>query len=115
MEPLIGIRILKSPRRFQPGEALVCDYQLDAIEANEVQALEVSVLWHTEGKGDEDLGVHFFERHVPSDVPGNDLRAQRKLHTTLPCSPLSYDGVMVKIRWCVRVRAFLAVGTRMFF
>jgi hypothetical protein len=28
----------------------------------------------------------------------------------LPYSPLTYDGVLVKIRWCVRVRAFLAGG-----
>jgi hypothetical protein len=29
---------------------------------------------------------------------------------TLPPSPQSYDGVIVKVRWCVRVRAFLTGG-----
>jgi hypothetical protein len=26
--------------------------------------------------------------------------------TPLPQSPLSYEGVIVKVRWCVRVRLF---------
>jgi hypothetical protein len=28
----------------------------------------------------------------------------------LPASPLSYEGVVVKIRWCVRIRLFFATG-----
>jgi len=28
----------------------------------------------------------------------------------LPASPLSYEGVIVKVRWCVRVRYFFAGG-----
>ena len=34
----------------------------------------------------------------------------QRFSTTLPRSPLSYDGQIVKIRWCVRVRAFLQRG-----
>jgi hypothetical protein len=30
--------------------------------------------------------------------------------TPLPQSPLSYEGVIVKIRWCVRVRVFFESG-----
>jgi hypothetical protein len=30
--------------------------------------------------------------------------------TDLPASPLSYEGVIVKIRWCVRVRIFFVGG-----
>jgi hypothetical protein len=30
------------------------------------------------------------------------------LRTILPASPLSYDGLIVKVVWCVRVRLFLA-------
>jgi hypothetical protein len=115
MEPLISIRIRDQHRPFRPAEQLQCEYQLDAIEAHEVQAVEASVLWHTEGKGDEDLGVHHFERHVPADVENGDLRALRLLTTTLPKAPLTYAGVAVKIRWCVRVRAFLRRGREVFF
>lgn len=115
MEPLISIRIHDHHRSFQPGEELQFAYQLDAVEANEIQAVEASVLWHTEGKGDEDLAVHFFERRVPADAEDRDLRAQRKLSTCLPNSPLTYSGVSLKIRWCVRVRAFLRRGREVFF
>jgi hypothetical protein len=33
--------------------------------------------------------------------------------TRLPNSPLSYDGRIVKIRWCVRVRVFLPRGVEL--
>ncbi len=78
MEPLISIRIRDGHRAFRPGEELRCEYQLDAVEARDVQAVEASVLWHTEGKGDEDLAVHHFERLIPSDVDNRDLRACAK-------------------------------------
>jgi hypothetical protein len=115
MEPLISIRIRDPHHHFRPAEELHCEYQLDAVEAGDVQAVEASVLWHTEGKGDEDLGVHHFERLVPADVDNGDLRALRTLTTTLPKAPLTYAGVTVKIRWCVRVRAFLRRGREVFF
>ncbi|MBM4088820.1 MAG: hypothetical protein FJ276_05225 [Planctomycetes bacterium] len=115
MEPLISIRVRDQHRPFRPGEELECEYQLDAVDADDIQALEVSVLWHTEGKGDEDLAVHYFERLVPADVPERDLRALRLLHTRLPNSPLTYFGVALKIRWCVRLRVFLRRGKDAFF
>ncbi len=115
MEPLISIRIRDQRRPFRPGEQLEWECQMDAVEAREVQALETSVLWHTEGKGDEDLAVHFFERLLPADVEDRDLRTLRRLSTPLPNSPLTYDGITVKIRWCVRVRAFLRRGKEVFF
>ncbi len=115
MEPLISIRIRDQHHPFCSGEELQCEYQLDAVEANDVFALEASVLWHTEGKGDEDMAVHYFERLLPTDVEGRDLRVLRKLTTILPNSPLTYPGVTLKIRWCVRVRAFLRRGREVFF
>jgi hypothetical protein len=93
-----------------PGDQLHCDYQIDAVGENEVQALEASVLWYTEGKGDEDMGVHYFERHVAIDKTKEDLRELRSFKVPLPNSPLSYHGEMIEIRWCVRVRAFLKRG-----
>jgi hypothetical protein len=89
---------------------LVAEYQLDAVQPEEVQAVEASVLWYTEGKGEEDLGVHFFERRLPSDADEGDLRVLRRIKTVLPGSPLSYSGAIFTIRWCVRVRLFLRRG-----
>jgi hypothetical protein len=108
-EPLISIQIQGNRPGFQPGEVLECDYQIDAVSVDDLLAVEASVLWFTEGKGGGDLGVHFFERRLPSDAEG-DLRQWRRFQTTLPNSPLSYDGALIRIRWCVRVRAMLRHG-----
>ena len=56
------------------------------------------------------MAVHFFER-VTADESGQiDFLRPRRFSTQLPNSPLTYDGVIVKIRWCVRLRVFLARG-----
>jgi hypothetical protein len=95
---------------YAPGETLAVEYFLgDACDAD-MQALEISVLWFTEGKGDEDLAVHYFERIESNGGTSTDFQQPRRLSTVLPNSPLSYDGVIVKIHWCVRVRAFLTRG-----
>jgi hypothetical protein len=107
MEPLISIRQLSPRRIYQPGELLVCEYQIDAVEAEDLTAVEASVLWYTEGKGDEDLGVHFFERRTPETAENRDLRQLHRFETMLPRCPFSYSGAIVKIRWCVRIRVFL--------
>ena len=109
MEPLISIQIQDIRPYFNPGDLIECDYQIDAIPADDIQAVEASVVWYTEGKGDEDMGVHYFERRVLSDDE-NDLRQWRRFTTILPNSPLSFDGELIQVCWCVRVRAFLKQG-----
>ena len=115
MEPLISIRIHDQHRPFQPGEVLKCEYQIDVVEPDDLHAVEASVLWHTEGKGEEDMAVHHFERRTTQEEEAHDLRALRRLRVPLPNSPLTYAGVNVKIRWCVRVRAYLGRGREVFF
>ena len=67
MEPLLSIQLFDHLPAYQPGDWLKCDYQIDAVDRGEVQAVEASVLWYTEGKGDEDMGVHFFERRLATE------------------------------------------------
>lgn len=110
MEPLISLRVREPHRVYHPGDLLECEYQIDAVEPDEIQAVEASVLWYTEGKGDEDMTVHYFLRLTPDDVEDGDLRPQYRFSTTLPNSPLSYSGQIVKIRWCLRLRVFLGRG-----
>jgi hypothetical protein len=106
----IVIRIDGTKRQFEPGELIGGDYFIDGAAPDQVRAAELSVLWHTEGKGDEDLAVHHFDRISMETNPDWDPRQPRSFEAKLPNSPLSYDGVIVKIRWRVRVRAFLVGG-----
>lgn len=115
MEPLISLTIRNPKPFFRPGEDLLCEYQIDAIGENEIVAVEASVLWYTEGKGDEDLGLHYFERRLPGEATDSDLRELSRFETRCPNSPLSYEGELIKIRWCVRVRVFLPKGQEIFF
>jgi hypothetical protein len=109
-EPLLSLCLAGTRREFAAGDELVCEYQIDAIEAAEIQAVEASVLWYTEGKGEEDMGVHFFERRLPADADEGDLRPMRRIRMRLPNSPLTYSGAILSIRWCVRLRLFARRG-----
>lgn len=110
IEPQLSLSLVGSQRCFAVGDELVCEYQIDAVDPADIQAVECSVLWHTVGKGEEDLGVHFFERRLPADAEHGDLRPRRRLRTRLPNSPLSYQGAILSIAWCVRLRLFLRRG-----
>jgi hypothetical protein len=103
---------LDEPQRvFQSGETLSGQYRLEGLARGDVRSVELSVLWYTEGKGDEDLAIHYFERWSPRTAPQIDPGQPRRFATVLPNSPLSYDGVLMKIRWCVRLRVQVR-GTR---
>jgi hypothetical protein len=71
--------------------------------------VEHSILWYTEGKGEEDLGIHFFDR-VAGEPAATAADGTVSFGTRLPASPLSYEGVIVKIRWCARIRLFFATS-----
>jgi len=109
-EPFVRIRFDGHGRVCQPGDTLAFEYKLESMAADEIRAVEVSVLWHTEGKGDEDMAVHEFWRISAENGQPIDPRQPGRLRTVLPNSPLSYRGVIVKLRWCVRVRVFLTRG-----
>jgi hypothetical protein len=94
-------------RVFQPGEVLSGSFHLAAVGGREVEAVELSVLWYTEGKGDEDMMVHHFEA-LTLEEGRIDPGPVRRFAVRLPQSPLSYDGLIVRVRWCVRVRAAIA-------
>ena len=105
-QPPVTLSLEGDCRTFQPGEILSGSYALGSLKSADVRATELSVLWYTVGKGDEDLAVHFFERTTPHSSDPVDLRQPRDFQTRLPSSPLSYNGIILKIRWCVRLRVF---------
>ena len=111
MDPAqIQIKLDGEKRRYGPGETLTGSYHLDVESAHDLRAVEFSVLWFTEGKGDPDMAVHAFTRRDPTDATFTSVTQPQTFSTLLPDGPLSYNGLIVKVRWCVRVRVFLARG-----
>ncbi|MCU0717375.1 hypothetical protein SH501x_002035 [Pirellulaceae bacterium SH501] len=107
------IRLLGLQPTYMPNDVLEFEYTVSNIDRSTIAAVEVSVIWLTEGKGSEDMGVHFFQR-----VSGNSLAAiewskPQRLNVPLPESPLSYEGKILTISWCVRVRFYLSDGTEL--
>lgn len=109
-EPTVVIRLDGDELVFRPGETLSGQYWIKSLDAQLLKAVEVSVLWSSDGKGDEDMAVHEFWRRDVEDGQPIDPAQPERFRTTLPNSPLSYEGRIIKLRWCVRVRAFLFRG-----
>lgn len=108
--PTIRIMFDSPNARFQPGDRLAGRYTVEGTPLGIARAVELSVLWYTAGKGEEDMVVHHFERIVDEPARPLDLRVPRRFATFMPASPLSYDGVILKVCWCVRIRVFLTQG-----
>lgn len=102
----IELRIIGPHRQFDPDARLVCEYEIDKDIFDDLNAAETSIIWTTEGKGDADMGVHFFVRRNRVKL-NEDRSLVYRFETKLPGSPLSFDGSMIKIRWLVRVKLFL--------
>ena len=127
--PIDSYQIQQTPRinvvfnheniQYNGADPLRLHYVVEGVESHSVAAIERSVVWYTEGKGEEDFGVVFFERIqldkrndgtkiLPKSVNTEHLTGA--LAVDLPHSPLSYEGIIVKIRWCVRIRIFFRSG-----
>ena len=108
--PSVRLTLDEASGLYQPGERLTGRFMVDGSKPWAVRAAELSVLWYTAGQGEEDFSVHYFDRLV--DEPGRplDLRVPRRFATVLPQSPWSYDGRIVKVCWCVRLRLTLLPG-----
>lgn len=131
----MSIRLLSLQPCFEPGDVLEGEYSiapfllLDRVQRssnllayvprsvaakngspNSVQGLELSLIWYTEGKGTEDIGVHYFERFSANDIYQNVANRTCNFSVKLPLSPLSYEGYLMKLRWCVRARLFTTKG-----
>lgn len=109
-EPIFEIHLDGDRRAYLPGDTLAGEYWLRGASPTDVRAVELSVLWYTEGAGDEELVVHFFQRQGPDGEGRLDAARPRRFSTLLPNTPQSYEGVLLKIHWCVRARAFPKQG-----
>jgi hypothetical protein len=108
--PSITLKLDSAAGDYLPGQRLSGHFMVEGATPWPVRSAELSILWYTAGKGEEDFAIHFFERYV--DEPGRplDLRLPHRFATVLPPSPLSYDGRIVKICWCARLRIYSQQG-----
>ena len=106
----VRVELDKETGQYEPGELLSGWYAVGRVEDAAVKAVELSVLWYTVGKGDEDFAIHHFERFDPAASDELLVGEAKQFSARLPYSPLSYDGSILNIRWCVRLRVFFARG-----
>jgi hypothetical protein len=99
----VAIRFDDDRNTFEPGESLRVTCDLTERRAAEVTAVEWSVYWRTEGKGDEDREVHTNTAESADDVATGES-PRLTFDCRLPASPLSYDGLVVRIRWFVAAK-----------
>lgn len=109
-EPAVGLRLLNLQPAVEPNERLEFEFSIQRVASKLIDGLEISVMWITEGKGTEDFGIYMFQRLKSDELSEIPLDQPRQISTLLPSSPLSYEGKLVKIRWCVRLRLFLKDG-----
>jgi len=107
------IRLLGLQPTYMPGDLLEFEYRVVNIDHASIVAVEASVVWLTEGKGSEDLGVHFFQRLTGNSLAAIDWSIAQRVQCPLPDAPLSYEGALLKISWCVRVRFYFNDGTEL--
>lgn len=109
-EPALGLRLLTLQHAMEPGETLDFEFCIQRVSAELIERLEISVGWYTEGKGSEDRGVLYFKSMSRNELSQIPLTHSHRLETVLPRSPLSYEGRLFKLRWCIRLRLFLSDG-----
>ncbi len=95
---------------YQVRSSLTARWRISRVPLDQIHSLETSVLWYTEGKGDEDLHVHHFHRLAEDQLQRVGLADQQSTQCLLPATPLSYQGQLISVRWGVRVRIFLVDG-----
>lgn len=88
----LKIAVRKQPARFQPGEEIAgaAQWRLDRAP----QSVEVRLLWHTSGRGIEDVCV---VETVRFDVPAQD--DTRPFSLVAPDAPYSFSGKLITLEW----------------
>jgi hypothetical protein len=81
---------------FSPLEKLELEITWQLLE--HADAIEVRLVWYTEGKGDQDLSIVAIERfdHPP-------LHDHRRCSFTLPEGPYSFSGRLISVLWCAEL------------
>ncbi|MCM2374324.1 hypothetical protein [Aporhodopirellula aestuarii] len=106
----MNVSLCRDDATYTAGGYLRASWRVSRVSIEELSSVEVSVLWYTEGKGDEDLSVHYFRRYDGPELRQLGMVDSLPIECRLPPSPLSYRGHLLKIQWGIRVRVFVEEG-----
>ncbi|MEM6780215.1 MAG: hypothetical protein AAF670_21360 [Planctomycetota bacterium] len=106
----MNITLCSEDGTYASGSQLQCSWRISRMTLDQVSGVEVTVLWSTDGKGDEDIGVIHFQRYDAENLNAPTPDDRRMIQCRLPAAPLSYRGHLVQIDWCVRIRVFAKDG-----
>ena len=106
----MNVALCREDGVYRAGGRLQATWQISRVPVEQIQGVEISVMWHTEGKGDEDLHVHHFHRIGESQLRRTGLADQQAIQCQLPVTPLSYHGRLIRLQWCIRLRIFMVSG-----
>ena len=92
----LTVEIQNGANAFLPGETVegTVSWRLD----RPAQTIELRLLWYTQGKGDQDVGV-------VSTVPfGNPvIQDRRPFRVSLPGGPFSFSGKLISLAWALEL------------
>ncbi len=109
-QPAVSVTLCREDGMYEGGRTLKANWRVSRVTLDSLSAIEVSVLWYTEGKGDTDLHVHHFQRLDEEQIRNAGLADSQSLECDLPATPLSYHGRLIRVKWCVRMRLFMSDG-----
>lgn len=98
------VRLELAAQSYPPRGELAGAFVIAGGPPPDTRGVELSVLWRTSGKGTEDIGVVFHQAWKPGDGTLAAMPNPGTFAVTLPPTPWSYDGGLIKIHWLARVR-----------
>lgn len=91
---MIQIELKKT--EFHLGETI--DGEVRWLGLNEIDSLDIRLIWYTEGKGDRD-----FQVVASQEIRSPASEGQATFSFTAPNYPASCSGKLVSIRWAIEV------------
>ena len=98
------VRVEVNGAAFRPGDELSGAFVIPGGPPEDTESVELSVLWHTSGKGTEDLGVVFYRGWKAADGSLAGMPNPSTFAVRLPPTPWTYDGELITSHWVARVR-----------